>query len=191
MKVPGIGLGLLILLAANTCAAQSSQDNSSNPTNGAKPAATASDSSNNTGEKKKPKKVWTNEEIGSVHGTVSVVGDAKSSPVGQDREKKAEEETAKSANDEARNKQIENYRGQIQDLQLQIEHIDERVAQLKSFRAENTNPSAGIHLNHGYNMDPIEDQLKQLDAQKKQLQSKIGDIEVEARKNGIDPGDLR
>ena len=142
-----------------------------------------------TNEKKKPKKVWTNDEMSSVHGTVSVVGGTRSSPIGQ--EKKAQEQSAGNANDEARSKEIENYRSQIQELRSQFDAIDQRAAQLKSFRAENTSPSGGINLNHGYNMDPIEDQLKQLEARKKQLESKIADIEIAAEKKGIAPGDLR
>jgi uncharacterized protein (UPF0335 family) len=37
----------------------------------------------------------------------------------------------------------------------------------------------------------VEDQVKQLEDKKKQLQGKIEDVENEARKNGIDSGDLR
>lgn len=40
-------------------------------------------------------------------------------------------------------------------------------------------------------MVPVEDQVKELDDQKKRLQAKLDDIESEARKNGIEPGDLR
>jgi uncharacterized protein (UPF0335 family) len=40
-------------------------------------------------------------------------------------------------------------------------------------------------------MVPLEDQVKQLEEQKKQLQARIEDAESEARKNGIDSGDLR
>jgi hypothetical protein len=182
------GMGMLLFLEAGQVAAQS--PDSGNGTPGAsKPTAAPQDSVNSTGEKKQPKKVWTNDEMSSIHGKVSVVGDAKSAPGGQ--QKKAPGEATRSANDDARSQQIENYRSQIQDVRSQIEAIDQRVAQLKSFRAENTSPSGGINPNHGYNMDPIEDQLKQLEAKKKQLESRIEDIEVEAQKKGIEPGDLR
>ena len=191
MKLNGLaaGVGLLALLAAGPSAAQSS-DAGAGTAAAPKPTAPVQDSSNTTtSEKKKPKKVWTNDEMSSVRGTVSVVGDTRSSPVGQ--EKKAQAQSAGNANDEARSKEIENYRSQIQELRSQFDAIDQRAAQLKSFRAENTSPSGGINLNHGYNMDPIEDQLKQLEARKKQLESKIADIEIAAEKKGIEPGDLR
>jgi hypothetical protein len=188
MKVHETGLALLFLLLASTCAAQSSQDNSSSPANGAKPSANAPDSSNHAGEKKKPKKVWTNDEIGSAKGTISVVGDSNASSNKQGPKKS---EGAPSSGDTARNQQLENYRVQIQEVHSQMDAIDKRIAQLKSFKAENTSPSSGININQGYNMVPIEDQVKQLEDKKKRLEGKIEDIEVAARKNGIDPGDLR
>ena len=46
-------------------------------------------------------------------------------------------------------------------------------------------------MHQGYNMVPFADQVKQLEDAKKQLQAQIQDIEYEARKNGIEPGELR
>jgi len=40
-------------------------------------------------------------------------------------------------------------------------------------------------------MVPVEEQVKQLQEKKKKLEAKIEDVEVEARKNGVDPGELR
>jgi SMC interacting uncharacterized protein involved in chromosome segregation len=40
-------------------------------------------------------------------------------------------------------------------------------------------------------MVPVEEQVKQLEDKKKQWQGKIEDLENEAHKNGIEPGDLR
>jgi len=62
---------------------------------------------------------------------------------------------------------------------------------LKGFKGENTSPSAGINLNQGYNMVPVEEQVKQLEEKKKKLEAKIEDVEVQAGKNGVDPGELR
>jgi uncharacterized protein (UPF0335 family) len=46
-------------------------------------------------------------------------------------------------------------------------------------------------MHQGYNMVPLTEQVKQLEDAKKQLQAQIEDIENEARKNGIAPGELR
>jgi uncharacterized protein (UPF0335 family) len=58
-------------------------------------------------------------------------------------------------------------------------------------KADNTSASGGIKMHQGYNMVPLNDQVKQLEDAKKQLQAQIEDIENEARKNGIEPGELR
>ncbi len=138
-------------------------------------------------EKKKSKKVWTNDEIGTVKGEISVVGEQDSSA-----EKRQATNTYQAAGRKnLRQQQIDSYRGQIQQLQGQIEAADKRIHQLKNFKGENTAPSGGINPTQGYNMVPLEDQVRQLEERKKQLQAKIDDVENDARKNGIEPGDLR
>ena len=187
MKFLATCLGSLLFLAVSPGRAQS-PDTAGTEAKSAKPADPQTNTpTNSSAEKKKPKKVWTNDEIGSVKGTISVVGDGNSSPA-----KSADRNPAASNGaEEARKKQIENYRNQIRQYQAQIEKIDKRIAQLKNFKAETTNPSGGINPTQGYKMVPLEDQVKELEENKKQLQAKIEDTENEARKNGIDSGDLR
>jgi chromosome segregation ATPase len=172
---------LLVGLLAVPCLTQT--DNTSSAPNTNPPANEQADAS---AEKKKPKKVWTNDEIGSLHGPVSVVGDTKQSS--GDRGNKTPTDRRQNP---TLQRQIENYHNQIGRLQSQIEAIDKRVVQLKGFKGENTAPSAGIDPSRNYNMIPVEEQVKQLEEKKKQLQVKIADIENEARKEGIDPGELR
>jgi len=179
------GVGLLALLAAGPSAAQSS-DASAGTAAAPKPTAPVQDSSNTTtSEKKKPKKVWTNDEIGSVNGGVSVVGDGKPG----DPSRSATEGSGDSR--DARAETVRNYRDQIRQLRDQMAAADRRIEQLKSFKGENTSPSGGFNINQGYNMVPVEEQVKQLQEKKKKLEAKIEDVEVEARKNGVDPGELR
>ena len=40
-------------------------------------------------------------------------------------------------------------------------------------------------------MVPVEEQVKQLEEKKRKLEAKIEDVEVEAMKNGVAPGELR
>jgi len=154
---------------------------------GAKPAATDSSApANPAQDKKKPKKVWTNDEISKVSGGVSVVGDSSTS--GSDTKKKGEPARE---NDDFRQRQINEYKKQLSQLQSQIDAIDKRISQLKNFKGDNTSPSGGININQGYNMVPLEDQVKQLETKKKELQGKMDDVESDARKNGISSDDLR
>jgi hypothetical protein len=185
MKLFAITLGSFLLFTALPACAQSPDSRS--PTS-PKPSDTAAGAATDaSAEKKKPKKIWTNEEIGSVKGDVSVVCDSNSSP-----NKTADKRPSAGGAGDAHQQQVQGYRDRIQECQSQIDAIDDkRIAQLKNFKAENTAPSGGINPSQGYNMVPREDQVKQLEEKKKQLQSKIDDTEIEARKNGIDSGDLR
>jgi DNA-binding protein YbaB len=195
MNVPRVSLLLLLCLVPLAARAQDSgAPATSGSTPAAKPAVTppaqpTPDKSKSaaTPETKKPKKVWTNDEIKSVKGGVSVVGDDDSSLRDSDSQESYQDYRGKSLHQQ----QVNNYRAQIQDMQRQIDAVDQRISQLKNFKGENTAPSGGINPNQGYNMVPLEDQVKQLEERKKQLKARIEDLENDAKKNGISPGELR
>jgi hypothetical protein len=190
---------LLMLSVGLTCRAQSPdagagnsssakpapQEGSNTQSTSATPSAPRTASTDNTATtQKKPKKVWTNDEIGSVKGGISVVGDGK--PANSRR-------PAEESNDsyDAHAELVRNYRDQVQHLREQIDAADSRIEQLKNFKGENTSAAAGINMNRGYNMVPVEEQVKQLEGRKKKLRAKIDDLEVQAKRNGIDPGEVR
>ena len=129
----------------------------------------------------KPKKVWTNENISGASGTVSVVGDAKGNSKG------------KLAPDKPGDAQyIANTRKQLEKLQSQIDDTTKQIADLKNFsRGEPSSTSSGIELDHRYAREPIEVQIRSLEDKKKDLQGKIDALLDEARKKGIEPGQLR
>jgi hypothetical protein len=185
--------GLLLLFVALPCLAQT-QDTGSGATSSPKPPETGSTDTTNVPKpaaqaKKKPKKVWTNDDMSSVNGGVSVVGGGDKSSTKRPGDQPSGAATGPAA--EARQKQVESYRRQIQELQSQIDAADKRIVQLKDFKGENSGPTGGINPNQGYNMVPVEDQVRQLEEKKKRLQGKIDDVENEAQKNGIEPGELR
>src|SRR5271157_821552 len=79
MKHRIAGLGFLLLALAVVCPAQT-QDATSKDATDAKAAAAADKSAPKqdtlaTPEKKKPKKVWTNDEVATLPGKISVVGE--------------------------------------------------------------------------------------------------------------------
>ena len=140
-----------------------------------------------TGEKKpvdgkKTKKVWTNEEVGSLPGTVSVVGSNR--PVERGTE------DSERAVDPRRGK-ILRYRAAIAELRKRIDAADQRIAQYKNFKADDSSPNGGINPNKGYNMVPLDEQVRQLEEKKKQLVASIEELENQAKKEGIEPGELR
>jgi hypothetical protein len=132
--------------------------------------------------KPRAKKVWTNDDMPSVKGDVSVVGDGSSGV------SKSKSNSTPSANE---NGVVESFRKQLARLQAQLDATNKRINELQNFKAENSAPSGGIDPRHGYSMTPVADQIKQLEEKKKQIQAAIDDLEDQARKKGIEPGELR
>jgi hypothetical protein len=205
---------VLILFSAFTCAAQStgsgappssdpakptaqaqplvptpSQAQSSAP--GANVAAPRDQASDKDPTKKKPKKVWTNEEMSTMHGIISVVGDPEQANAPPDSRKWNNDSDSGKGNDLEREKVVANYREQLRQLRGQQDDIDKKIADYRNFKADNSSPSGGINVRNRYSMTPAEDQIRQLEEKKKQIQAKIDALEEEARKNGIEPGELR
>jgi len=130
--------------------------------------------------KKKTKKVWTNEEMPSVGGNISVVGDSS-------RAHHAEGTTNSTNGNNAQ--RIAAYRKQILQYQKQLDALDKQIADFSNFKADNS--SGGMDPHGRYTMTSTEDRIKQLEDKKKQMQAKIDAIEEAARKEGIEPGQLR
>jgi hypothetical protein len=197
----------LFVFLALACAAQSSSGASqtsqsqpqapapaSAPSSTTPPAEKTADAKGQTAgkdsakDKKKPKKVWTEDELSKVSGNISVVGDSSSS---SSPAKTSSQAGGASSGNSAQGNQVEYYRDQIRQLQAQLDATDKKINDLRNFKADNSSASGGINPNHGYSMTPIPDQIKQLEEKKKQIQDKMDSVTDEARKNGIEPGQLR
>jgi hypothetical protein len=163
---------ILILFAAFSAAAQS--PDSTAPA----PPASSQDSAPPP-ETKKPKKVWTNENLSGANGVVSVVGDSKNKP------KPASSKPANAP-------YVASVRKQLDKLQGEIADIDKQLVDLKNFSAGEPSTSAsGIKLNKSYEREPIEVQMRALQDKKKDLESKLDALLDEARKKGVDSSELR
>jgi hypothetical protein len=138
------------------------------------------------GKTEKTKKVWTNDEVATLPGTVSVVG--KNGPA--EKQTQSAQHGSGAAADARRGK-VQRYRAAIADLRKKIDAADQKISQLTNFKANDSSPSGGINPNRGYNMIPLDEQVKQLEAKKKQLLANIEDLEIQAEKEGIEPGELR
>jgi len=168
------------------CPAQSSQPGTPPAANQQSNSTANGQASTSSGKAEKTKKVWTNDEVGTLQGTVSVVG----------TEHAAEEKAKSSGNDAAaatdsRRGKILRYRAAIAELRKKIDAADERISRMKNFKADDGSPSGGINPHRSYNMVPLDEQEKQLEAKKKQLLATIEDLENQAKKEGIEPGELR
>ena len=203
---------VLILFSAFTCVAQSTGSGAPPQSDPPKPAAqsqlpapaasqapaptpntaAAKDQASDKDQtKKKPKKVWTNDEISAVRGKISVVGDpSQSSSYSDSRQWNTASDSGSGGNTE-REKAIANYREQLRQLREQQDAIDKKISAVRNFKADNSSPSGGINMRTRYSMTTTDDEIKQLEGKKKQIQAKMDAIEDEARKNGIEPGELR
>jgi hypothetical protein len=165
------GLPLFLVFAA-PCPAQTDQ----NPP-AANPDATAKTSPGSTNAAP-PKKVWTNDDIHKGTG-VSVVGDRRNQNYHMSPQQTADAAT------------VSRIRASLEKLNAQLDDTNQRLAGLKTFAAGEPVREGGQQIDKGINRVPIDQQIHQLEASKKKLEMQIGDLLDEARKKGIDPGQLR
>jgi hypothetical protein len=171
--------GLVVLLSAAACPALScdrglQQDPASTSAQPQAKPSTAPIAAKNS------KKVWTNENLADANGPVSVVGDPKNpgkSSLGSDTP--------------ADPKYVASVRKQLDELQSQLADTDKQLNALKSFTEGEPSSSAGKQLNKSYNRTPVDQQIVALEEKKKQTQAKIDALVDEARKKGVEPGQLR
>jgi hypothetical protein len=130
-------------------------------------------------DSKRPKKVWTNENVADLNGSVSVVGNSKN--------------PGKAATNAQANPQyIAETRKQLEKLQSQLDDTDKQLAALQDFsKGKPPATPGGYQINGGYIRVPVNQQILTLQDKKKQLTAKIDALLDEARKKGVEPGDLR
>lgn len=192
----------LIFAAASVCAAQSStgaSQGSQSQSQAAPPPASASSgqaatpqnsaSTKNATKPVKKKKVWTEDDLSKGSGGISVVGDSSSAASGD--AKQASETNGTNTEISGQNSDLQAYREQLRQLQAQLDATNQKLDELRNFKGDNGSASGGINPNHGYSMTPVTDQIKQLEDKKSQIQSQIDNVMDEARRKGIEPGQLR
>jgi len=164
---------LLLGTLALPSAAQTNDANSSaqNPSNAAatKPASNPAPSA--------PKKVWTNENLSDANGKISVVGN-------KGNQKYPMTKPADAAT-------VEKIRKELKKLQGQLDDIKKQLATYKEFLEGEPVSGSGYQVDKGYGRIPVEQQVIMLEKKKKDLEAQIDEQLDEARKKGIDPGQLR
>jgi hypothetical protein len=130
---------------------------------------------------KQPKKTWTNDNLSDAKGAVSVVGDLQGGS-------KAKAHSARPADAQY----VASLRKQLEKLTAQISDADKQIADLTNFAKGGSSTSAGgLKLGKGYNREPVEVQIRAFAEKRKDLQSKMDALLDEARKRGVEPGQLR
>lgn len=135
---------------------------------------------------KKAKKVWTNDDLDALRGGPRTASTAAAAPA------EAPAAAGGAATRESpREKMAKELREKLAPLRVQLDAID---AQIKQTRDGLNNPFKGSNAvglaNPSAIMRPA-DLLQQLQQKRQDIQQKISDLEDEARRNGISPGDIR
>ncbi len=154
--------------------------------------------------KPKPAKVWTNDNMGDVTGTSSVVGAERPKPTptvskisslqpavssGGSGKQAA---PAKSSQDEVDPKTLAQVKQQVQKLQADIDHLDKQIDQLKGLSRGDSKNTGGLNADTwSYSTATIPDQIKSLEAKRSALQTSMDNLLDAARASGIEPGQLR
>jgi hypothetical protein len=165
----------LFAVVASSALAQS-QDHA--PAQGSAPPPDAARAGSSTNPPA-PKKVWTNEDMANVKGGVSVVGDKRNQNYHLTPAQTADPAT------------VDRIKKNLQKLQGQLDDVNAKLASYKQFEDGEPVSTGERDTSKGYSRTPVNQQMIQLQNKKKDLTTQIGDLWDEARKKGIDPGQLR
>jgi hypothetical protein len=140
---------------------------------------------------KKPRKVWTDDDLSTLTGTsISVVG-TPAQP-GKNSSPRSNSETAKeAAKEKEKQKVIAQLREALRKLHADLAQLDKQIAELRSFQQGTPSSSPGLLRNRLPNSASPEEQLRQLTEKRTHLQTQLDTLEEAARKAGLSPGDLR
>jgi hypothetical protein len=123
-----------------------------------------------------PKKVWTNDDIPSAKG-------------GAANKRNANFPTTPAQNVDPAT--VDRIRKGLEKLQTQLDEVNKKLKSYKEFQSGEPVSTDAREWNKGVSRTPVDQQLAQLEDKKKQLETQISDLNDEARKKGIDPGQLR
>jgi predicted lipoprotein len=140
--------------------------------------APASQSAQPANSSSPPKKVWTNEDMPTGKNGVSVVGDKRNKAYHAGSQIGDPVTAARIKNDLAR-------------LQKQLDDVNSKLKTYKEFQEGEPVSKGERDMSQAYSRTPVDQQMQRLLDKKKQLETQISDLLDEARKKGIDPGDLR
>ena len=181
-QLAGLSIALCALQAfagprAAFCAGSQEAGGIASP--GQTPAVPQGQSPPTGSESKKPKKVWTNDDLGNSGGRAQSSADPENRPANKPI-------SAKSPNAQY----AANLRKQIDKLQKQLADTDQQLADLKKFK-DGESPGGNMQLHKRYNMVPIDQQITDLQEKKKRIQAQLNALFDDARRKGIEPGQLR
>jgi septal ring factor EnvC (AmiA/AmiB activator) len=157
-----------------------------------------------TAAKPKPKKVWTNDDMTELTGTISVVGTPQQKPTSTPSRisslqpavpsapNSKQGAAGKSGDSEVDPKTLAQVKQQAQKLQAGIDQLDKQIEQLKDVNRGDSKNVGGLNKDTwSYSTASIPDQIKSLEGKRNALQTSLDNLVDAARASGIEPGQLR
>ncbi len=86
---------------------------------------------------------------------------------------------------------VSKIRENLKKLQTQLDGINQQLSALKDFQEGETVTKSSDDIPQGYTRVPVNQQIPVLQEKKKKLEAQIDELLDEARKKGIEPGQLR
>jgi hypothetical protein len=142
------------------------------------PNSTSAPSATGASPTPTPKKVWTNDDVQSAKPAILSSAKRNTNP------RATPTQTADPAT-------VQRIRKNLEKLQEQVDDIDKKLKTYKEFLEGEPVSTGAREINKGVNRVPVDQQMTQLQDKRKQLEAQMSDLYDEARKKGIDPGELR
>ena len=142
----------------------------------------------------KAKKVWTNDDLEELSARVprSEFGAAAGPGSAAAAETKAGGE-AKPGETQAyaKDKDPAYYKQRAAALRAELDRIDSEIRRLRSFKSNPSSGTGGLALGQDNLSLTPENQIRQLEVRRSQVEKELDDLEAEARRNGFPPGTVR
>jgi len=124
-----------------------------------------------------PKKVWTNDDLGGGRG--SKAGGKQTQQYPMTPSKPADPAT------------VARLKASLEKLQDQLDEVNKKLGAYKQFQEGEPVSAGGQEVSAGYIRTPVNQQMSGLQDKKKKLEGQLDDLWEEARKKGVEPGQLR
>ncbi|HYL09692.1 MAG TPA: hypothetical protein VEU31_03055 [Candidatus Acidoferrales bacterium] len=162
---------------------------SSQPSSGSAPSSKQENSSQtpSSGKPSKPRKIWTEDDLNTLKANVSIVGN----PSGARGTLQKKPQAGKPQDLLPPEKDPAWYQRQLSPLRAQIERIDAEIRKMKGVQDGKETSDAGRQYNGADLPLNSQDRIEFLGKKKREFQDRVEALEDQARRNGINPGDLR
>jgi hypothetical protein len=185
---------LFFIFPALVCATNRTQDPARGSSQTQNPASAPSPTAAQTptSPKPRPKKVWTEENLGEASGTISIVGTAPSASKNSAQPRQPKATSGKSSDGSVDAQTLAKLRRELQRLQWDLAIVDRQLRDLKDFSKGDSKNAGNLQSDPSrYSTSSLEEQLRHLQEAKAKIQTAIDDLFDAARASGIEPGQLR